>query len=147
MTSSFTITRTLAAQPESVWEVWTQPVYFAQWFGTEAVEVPLDTVTLDVRVGGRLAAVMLIPGGPRIDWEGEYREVDRPNRLAFTLSDRPGEYAGVPIVVTFEAVPGGTQTSITQDRGEFSDEQVQATVDGYNSFFDSMEKVLATLGQ
>ncbi|HOW00049.1 MAG TPA: SRPBCC domain-containing protein [Rhodoglobus sp.] len=145
MTESFTITRTLAAPPELVWDVWTKPEHFAVWFGTEAVEVPLDSVTLDVRVGGKLAAIMNIPGGPTINWEGEYTEVDRPRRLAFTLSDNPDEYAGVPIVATFTPVDGGTEVSLTQDRGDFSDEQVQATIDGYNSFYDSMERVLATI--
>lgn len=145
MTESFTITRTLAAPADLVWDVWTKPEHFAVWFGTEAVEVPLDSVTLDVRVGGRLAAIMRIPGGPTITWEGEYTEVDRPHRLAFTLSDNPGEDPGVPIVATFTAVDGGTEVSITQDRGDFSDEQVQATIAGYNSFFDSMERVIASL--
>ena len=92
-----------------------------------------------------ISAVMLIPDGTRIDWTGEYTEVDRPNRLAFTLSDDPGQPAGVPIVATFTAVDGGTEVSITQDRGTFDDAQVQATVDGYNQFFDSMERVVATL--
>lgn len=145
MTESFTITRTLAAPADLVWDVWTKPEHFAVWFGTEAVEVPLDSVTLDVRVGGRLAAIMRIPGGPTITWEGEYTEVDRPHRLAFTLTDNPGEYPGVPIVATFTPVDGGTEVSITQDRGDFDDEQVQATIAGYNSFFDSMERVIATL--
>jgi len=146
MTESFTITRTLAAPADLVWDVWTKPEHFAVWFGTEAVEVPLDSVTLDVRVGGRLAAIMRIPGGPTITWEGEYTEVDRPHRLAFTLSDNPGEDPGVPIVATFTAVDGGTEVSITQDRADFGDEQVQATIAGYNSFFDSMERVIASLG-
>lgn len=145
MTESFTITRTLAAPADLVWDVWTKPEHFAVWFGTEAVEVPLDSVTLDVRVGGKLAAIMRIPGGPTITWEGEYTEVDRPHRLAFTLTDNPGEYPGVPIVATFTPVDGGTEVSITQDRGDFDDEQVQATIAGYNSFFDSMERVIATL--
>ena len=116
MTDTFTITRTLAAAPDLVWEAWTKPEHFAIWFGSDAIEVPLDTVTLDVRVGGKLSAVMLIPDGTRIDWTGEYTEVDRPNRLAFTLSDDPGQPAGVPIVATFTAVDGGTEVSITQDR-------------------------------
>ncbi len=145
MTDTFTITRTLAAPPELVWDAWTKPEHFAVWFGSEAVEVPLDTVTLDVRVGGTLAAVMLIPDGTRIDWTGEYTEVDRPNRLGFTLSDDPSRPAGIPIVATFTAVDGGTEVSIVQDRGDFDDAQVQATIDGYNQFFDSMERVVATM--
>jgi uncharacterized protein YndB with AHSA1/START domain len=145
MTESFTVTRTLAATRELVWEAWTRPEHFAVWFGTEAVEIPLDSVTMDVRVGGTLAATMLIPDGPRIDWLGEYTVVDRPSRLAFTLSDNPDEYAGVPIVAIFTEVEGGTEVSLTQQRGDFDDEQVQATIAGYNAFYDSLERVLATL--
>lgn len=145
MTESFTITRTLAAPRELVWDAWTRPEHFAVWFGTEAVEIPLDTVTMDVRVGGTLAATMFVPDGPRIDWLGEYTEVDRPSRLAFTLSDNPGEYAGLPIVATFTEVEGGTEVSLTQHRGDFTDEQVQATIAGYNAFFDSLEGVVASM--
>jgi uncharacterized protein YndB with AHSA1/START domain len=145
MTETFTITRTLPATPEMVWDAWTKPEHFAVWFGTEAVEVPLDSVTLDVRVGGTLAATMNIPGGPIIHWAGEYTEVDPPRHLAFTLSDNPDQYAGVPIIATFIPVDGGTEVSLRQNRGDFSDEQVEATIAGYNSFFDSIERVLATL--
>jgi uncharacterized protein YndB with AHSA1/START domain len=145
MTESFTVTRTFAAPVELVWDVWTKPEHFAVWFGTEAVEVPLDSVTMDVRNGGKLAATMHIPGGPTINWEGEYVEVDPLKRIAFTLSDNPGEYPGIPVVAVFTVVDGGTEVALTQDRGDFSDEQVQATIAGYNSFFDSFERVLATL--
>ena len=142
---SFTITRTLAATLETVWTVWTTPEHFARWFGTEAVEIPLESVTLDVQPGGALKATMLIPDGPRIDWEGRYVEVDRPNKIAFTLSDNPTEYEGVPLVATFTSTQAGTEASITQNRGAFDDAQVEATVAGYNSFFDAMERVIEEL--
>ena len=145
MPESFTVSRTFPAPRELVWDAWTLPEHFAVWFGTDAVEVPLDTVTMEVSVGGKLAATMLIPDGPRIDWEGEFTEVVCPERLAFTLTDAPGEDPGVPIVVTLEAVDSGTEVSLTQARGEFTDEQVQATIDGYNSFYDSLEKVVTQL--
>jgi uncharacterized protein YndB with AHSA1/START domain len=145
MTENFTVTRTFAAPRELVWEAWTRPEHFAVWFGTEAVEIPQDTVTMDVRVGGQLAATMLIPDGPRIDWEGQYTEVIHPERLAFTLTDTPGEDPGAPILVTFIEVVNGTEVSLTQARGEFTDEQVQATIDGYNAFYDSLGDVVAGL--
>jgi uncharacterized protein YndB with AHSA1/START domain len=145
MTESFTVTRTFAAPVQLVWDAWTKPEHFAVWFGTEAVEVPLDSVTLDVRTGGALKATMLIPGGPTINWEGEYTQVDPLKRIEFTLSDNPGEVPGIPVVAVFTEVDGGTEVSLTQDRGDFGDEQVAATVAGYNSFFDSLERVVATL--
>jgi uncharacterized protein YndB with AHSA1/START domain len=145
MTESFTVTRTFAAPRELVWDAWTRPEHFAVWFGTEVVEIPLDTVTMDVRVGGKLAATMLIPDGARIDWEGEYTEVLPPERLAFTLTDAPGQDPGPPIVVTFVEADHGTEVSLTQARGGFTDEQLQATIDGYNAFFDSLAEVLGGL--
>lgn len=143
MNDSFTITRILAAPRELVWEAWTRPEHFSVWFGTEAVEVPLDSLVMDVRVGGTLSAVMILPDGNRIDWLGEYTEVDPPARLAMTLTDNPDEPAGDPLVTTFTEVDGGTEVSLTQPRHGFSDEQVRATIEGYNSFFDSLERVLA----
>lgn len=143
MTDTFTITRTFPATCEQVYALWTQPEHFAVWFGTDAVDVPLDTLSLDVRVGGAWSAVMHLPDGNTIDWVGEYTEVDPPERLAFTMTDQPAEPAGDPVIVTFAEVDGATEMTLTQPRHGFSDEQVEATVAGYNSFFDVMERQLA----
>jgi len=144
-TDGFTITRTFAAPRELAWEAWTRPEHFSVWFGTAAVEVPLDTLTLDVRVGGELRAVMHLPDGNLIHWEGEYLEVDRPRHIAFTLTDEPGTDAGLPVTVDFVEVDGGTEITIFQARQGFTDEQIDATIEGYQSFFDDYERVLATL--
>ena len=145
MSDTFTVVRTVAASPELIWRAWTTPEHFAVWFGTDAVEIPLDTLDMDVRPGGTLALVMKLPDGNTIEWLGEYTEVVPPTRLAFTLSDDPGQYAGVPIVAEFTAVEGGTRLSITQDRGDFDDAQVAATIAGYDSFIDSLEVLLQDL--
>ena len=81
MSDTFTITRTFAASPEAVFDAWVTPEHFSVWFGTPNVAVPLDTLTMDVRVGGRWTAVMHLPDGSTKDWEGEYRELDRPSRV------------------------------------------------------------------
>lgn len=143
--AGFTITRTFAAPRELVWEVWTQPEHFSVWFGTDEVDVPLDELSLDVRVGGGLRAAMHLPDGNVIEWEGEYTEVERPSRLAFTLTDEPGTDPGIPITVDFVDADGATEITIFQARQGFSDEQVQLTIDGYQSFYDSMEKVIQRL--
>ena len=115
------------------------------WFGTEAVEVPLDSLVMDVRPGGTLAAVMLLPDGNRIDWTGEYRVVEYPSRIEYVLSDQPLVPGLDPVVTTFTEVEGGTEVSLFQPGYGFSDEQIAATVAGYNSFYDALEKVVATL--
>jgi uncharacterized protein YndB with AHSA1/START domain len=145
MSETFSVTRTLAASPDLVWQAWTRPEYFSVWFGTHEVEVPLATLSMDVRVGGQLKAVMHLPDGTTIDWAGEYTIVDYPTTLAFTLSDAPTEYPGIPVVATFVPIGDGTEVTITQDRGDFDDDAVAATIAGYNAFVDSMEQLLASL--
>jgi uncharacterized protein YndB with AHSA1/START domain len=145
MTEYFTITRELAAPRELVFDAITTPEHFAVWFGTAAVEVPLDSLTMDVRPGGAFRAVMLLPEGNRIDWAGEYVEVDRPSHLAMTLSDRPGEYAGLPVLFDLEEVAAGTRLTIRQDRSDFSDDQIAATIAGYNAFIDDIENELVRM--
>ena len=90
MAEYFTITRTLRAPRELVFEAITKPEHFAVWFGTAAVEVPQDTLTMDVRPGGDFRAVMHLPDGNRINWAGSYVEVEPPSHLAMTLTDQPG---------------------------------------------------------
>ena len=142
MAEYFTITRTLRAPRQLVFEAITTPEHFAVWFGTGAVEVPQDTLTMDVRPGGDFRAVMHLPDGNRINWAGSYVEVDPPSHLAMTLTDQPGDDAGLPVLFDLEEVDGGTQLTIRQDRSDFSDVQVAATIAGYNAFIDDIERVL-----
>lgn len=141
--SDVVVTRTFTAPRELVYEAWTKPEHFSVWFGTDAVDVPLNTLALDVRVGGAWKATMQLPDGNQINWVGEYTGVDPPERLSFTMTDDPANPSDVPIVVVFKEVSGGTEMTLTQLAGDFTQEQIDATIMGYNGFFDVMEKVLA----
>ena len=142
MAEYFSVTRTISAPRELVFEALTTPEHFAVWFGTAAVDVPQDTLSMDVRPGGAFRAVMHLPDGNLIHWAGTYVEVEPPSHVAMTLTDRPGDDAGLPVLFDLRSVPGGTELTIRQDRADFSDEQVAATIDGYNSFIDDIEKVV-----
>ena len=143
MADYFTITRDLTAPRHLVFDAITKPEHFAVWFGTAEVEVPQDTLSMDVRPGGAFRAVMHLPDGNLINWAGTYIEVDPPARVAMTLTDQPGDDAGLPVIFDLEAVDGGTQLTVRQDRSDFSDEQVAATIAGYNAFIDDLEKIVA----
>jgi uncharacterized protein YndB with AHSA1/START domain len=141
------ITRTFAASRERVFDAWTTPSDFSAWFGTAEVEVPLDTLRMDVRSGGAWSAVMRLPDGNAIDWAGAYVEVDRPSRLVMTLTDQPDEPAGEPLTVDLEEVAGGaTRMTMTQVAGEFTPEQREMTIQGWGAFFDVMEGLVAPTG-
>jgi uncharacterized protein YndB with AHSA1/START domain len=62
-------------------------------------------------------------------------------RLVITVPDEP---AGDPIEVDFEQVAGGaTRMTLTQTAGEFTAEQREMTIEGWSSFFDVMEGLVA----
>jgi uncharacterized protein YndB with AHSA1/START domain len=86
---------------------------------------------------------MHLPDGNLINWAGTYVEVDPPSHVAMTLTDQPDDDAGLPVVFDLVTVDGGTELTVRQDRADFSDEQVAATIAGYNAFIDDIERVVA----
>ena len=86
------IVRVFAASSERVWAEWTEPERFADWFGGADGEVPVSSVSMDVRPGGAWRLTMFAGRAGRIReirWAGEYLEVQPPSRLRFTVTDRP----------------------------------------------------------
>jgi uncharacterized protein YndB with AHSA1/START domain len=138
-----TITRVFDAPRERVWEEWIEPERFADWFGGGETEVPLSTVSMDVRPGGSWRATMFAgPERREIRWKGEYREVVEPERLVFTLSDQPGDVYELITVVLTDLGDGRTEM-LFQQRGHMSAEQYEGAGEGWSSFFDRMAEHLA----
>ena len=96
--------RRLDAPAEVIWNLWTNPHHFAQWYGPDGATIP--SASMDVRVGGRRHVSMEVttPNGPMRMWfTGEFLEVVPHERLVYTeaISDEDGnvlppESAGMP---------------------------------------------------
>lgn len=141
--AGFTITRTFAASPESVFDAWVTPESLAAWWGGDQVEVPLDSVDLDARVGGSWKATLVVGNGmPDFHWYGEYVEVDRPNKLVMTMTDKPGDAREI-FTLTFAAVDGGTEMVFTQTGGNLSPGEYAGTSVGWQVALDALEADLA----
>lgn len=139
-----TITRVFDAPRERVWKEWTEPEGFAYWFGGSEAEVPLSTVSMDVRPGGSWRATMFAgPERREIHWKGEYREVDEPERLVFTLCDQPADDAYELVIVVLTDLGDGRTEMVFQQRGRMSAEEYERAGTGWSSFFDSMAEHLA----
>ena len=138
-----TITRIFAAPRELVYDAWVTPAHFAAWFGGSGVEVPIESVSMDVRAGGIWKATMIIGNGvPDIHWYGEFVELDRPNTVVLTLADRPGD-ARELVSVTLTEVANGTEMVFRQTGGNLSAEEYERTAAGWQTFFDAMETLVA----
>jgi uncharacterized protein YndB with AHSA1/START domain len=138
-----TITRTFAAPRDLVYDAWVTPEHFAAWFGGSGVEVPIDSVSMDVRAGGAWKATMIIGNGVAdMHWFGEFVELDRPNKVVLTLTERPGD-ARELVTVTLTEVANGTEMLFHQTGGNLSAEEYERTSAGWQTFFDAMETLVA----
>jgi uncharacterized protein YndB with AHSA1/START domain len=139
-----TITRVFDAPRERVWAEWTEPERFADWFGGPESEVPLTSVSMDVRPGGAWRLTMFAaPGRREIRWKGEYREVVEPERLVFTVSDQPGEDAYELVTVMLTDLGDGRTEMLFQQRGQLAPETYERAGEGWSGFFDRMAERLA----
>ena len=138
------IRRVFDAPREAVWREWTHPEAFADWYGGPEAEVPLETVMMDVREGGAWALTMFFGAGRReIRWEGEYREVVAPERLVFTITDRPGEETFELITVVLRELDDGrTDMDFHQGRG-MTPAAYERAGRGWTGFFDRLAARLA----
>jgi uncharacterized protein YndB with AHSA1/START domain/DNA-binding transcriptional ArsR family regulator len=139
-----TITRVFDAPRERVWKEWTEPERFSDWFGGPESDVPLSTVSMDVRPGGALSLTMFFEPGPReIHWTGEYREVVELERLVFTISDQAGDDAYELITVVLTDLGDGRTEMFFEQRGVMSAEQYKHAEQGWGGFFDRIAERLA----
>lgn len=117
----FVITRTFNASREVVWQAWTDPKFFAQWFGPKGFTAKVHAH--DLRAGGVLHTCLTSAEGYEMWGKFVYREVTPPIKLVWehSFSDKEGNitrhpgHASWPLVllttVSFEAA--GDKTTIT----------------------------------
>jgi uncharacterized protein YndB with AHSA1/START domain len=145
-TGGLTMTRVFDAPRQLIFQAWTDPGQFAQWFGGKDAEVPVSSVSMDVRVGGGWQATMFAgPERHEIHWHGAYREVVEPERVVFTISDQPGETSSPEVVTVVLTQLNGSRTEmrVHQGGGNLTSEQYEMTKHGYTAFFDAMEELVA----
>ena len=104
------ITRVFDAPAELVFEAWTKPEIVRRWWAGDRGQV--TDAQVDLRVGGRWRWVMTANGGFEVAFSGEYREIDRPNRLVRTEVFELIPDAPAVSTTTFEEADGVTTTRI-----------------------------------
>ncbi len=137
----FEIDREFAAPPAAVFEALTTAEQFARWFGGAAVEVPLDRLDFRPVVGVTWSAVMVLPDGNTIDWAGTFLEITPATRFVLTLTDRPDSPERAAVTFELTATEHGTLMHMTQEAPGFTPEQREATIAGWQTFFDVLAEI------
>ncbi|WP_449282979.1 SRPBCC family protein [Leucobacter sp.] len=106
----FSISRVFDAPRELVWRAWTEETELAAWLHPFGVST--DSVSFDVRVGGRYTYTMTNDEtGERFPTGGVFLEVEPFDRLVFTWGE-PGAPVDTAPVITLTLVPQGDRTEL-----------------------------------
>ena len=140
------VTRTLNGPPRIVFEAWTKPELFKQWWVPKSMGMSLLSCEIDARAGGGYHLVFGHDGAVIFEAYGKYLEVTPPSRLVWTNDE--GE-AGPVTTVTFEEQAGNTLLVVHDlyPSKEALDEAIASEATSWNSeTFEQLDELLVALG-
>jgi uncharacterized protein YndB with AHSA1/START domain len=142
------VTRTFNAPARIVFEAWTKPDLFKQWWVPKSSGMTMLSCDMDIRTGGTYRLVFAHPAlGQPMAFFGRYIEVTPPARLVWT-NDEGGE-GGAVTTVTFEQRDGKTLVVLRDlyASKEALDEAIESgSTSGLGEQFEQLDAVLPTLG-
>lgn len=138
------VTRTINASARLVFEAFTKPKLFRQWWVPKSLGLTLLSCEMDTRVGGKYRLVFR-HGDSTMEFFGTYTEVAPHSRLTWT-NEESGE-GGAVTTVTFEEKSGKTLL-VLRDRypsKEAADAgMASGAYDGMSETFDQLDELLVS---
>lgn len=129
---TITISTTINAPIETVWEYWTAPEHIEQWnHASEDWECP--HAQNDLSVGGTFTARMASKDGTQgFDFKGTYTSITPYTHIAYTIED------GRKVTVTFETVTDrGTEVVESFETEDENSPELQRT--GWQAILDNFK--------
>lgn len=124
--------------PERVWHAWTTPELFHQFISPEGLSVPLESVVMELFVGGQVQFNMVFDDtGVVNENKGTIVEMTPPNLLVFT---EPG--MNIRSTQKFTESDGGTLITVIQEG--FPDEIVDSpeVLEAFRSSYRKLGRLL-----
>jgi len=139
----FVVTRTFNGPARLVFEAWTTPDLFRQWWVPKSMGMTLRSCELDVRVGGKYR-LEFEPDG--MAFFGTYLEVTPHSRLVWTNEE--GGEGGPVTTVTFEDKGGKTLLVLHElySSKDALDAAGTGAADATVETFAQLDELLLTLG-
>lgn len=127
-----TITTTVNAPLESVWNAWTQPEHITQW-NHASDDWHCPTATNDLKVGGKFVARMEdTQSGEGFDFGGEYLDVIPQEKIVYALED------GREVAITF--VVGDDGVVVTETFDAEGENAIELQRQGWQMILDNFKK-------
>ena len=138
------VTRSFNGPARIVFEAWTKPELFKQWWAPKSSGVPLLSCEMDVRTGGGYRVEFGSDASSSMAFFGKYIEVIPDSRLVWT-NDEGGE--GAVTTVTFEEKDGRTLLVLQElyPSKEALDQSFVGMEDAMPEQFEQLDELLTTL--
>jgi uncharacterized protein YndB with AHSA1/START domain len=107
------LTRLFDAPRELVWDAMTTPEHVKQWWGILDERSSVPVCEIDLRVGGKWRFVGRNANGDIPAFYGEYKEIDRPNRLVYTEIFEPFPDGASLVTQLLTEEQGKTRLTVT----------------------------------
>ena len=137
------VRRIFDAPARLVFEAWTRPELFRQWWVPKSTGLVLLSLEQDVRVGGGYRLVFDLGDSKTMAFFGKYIEVTPPSRLSWTNEESD---EGAVTTVTFEEKDGQTHLTFREryPTKEALDRNIGST-EGLPEQFAQLDALLPTL--
>ena len=137
------LVRILRGAPPRVFDMLSEPVELARWWGPRGFTT--SSVEIDLCVGGRYRILMQPPEGDAFYLSGEFLEVRRPIRLAYSFAWEEPAADDRDNVVTLTLREVGGATELVVDHGPFATGARRALHEaGWTDSVDRLAEVLAS---
>ncbi|HEY5957184.1 MAG TPA: SRPBCC family protein [Polyangiaceae bacterium] len=140
------VTRTVNGPARIVFDAWTNPDLFKQWWVPKSCGLNLLSCELDVRVGGKYRLVFSLDAATTMAFFGTYLEVIPHSRLVWTNEE--GDDGEVVTTVTFEERSGKTLVVVHDlypSKAALDAAIASGATSGMPETLDQLDELLATL--
>lgn len=149
-TRDLVVTRLLAAQPDLVWQAWSNPEHVKKWWAPKPWTTP--ECEIDLRPGGRFRTLMCGPEGEEFDGTGIFLDVVECRRIVFTDALEPGwRPAQTPFftaIITLEPEGDGTRytaCALHKDAPDRDKHEEMGFEHGWGTVMEQLGAVAASL--
>lgn len=137
------VTRTFDAPVHIVFEAWSTPDLFKQWWVPKSAGMSLESCDMDIRTGGTYRLVFRHPAFDQpMAFFGSYREVTANTRIVWTNEESED---GALTTVTFEERAGKTLVTLHElyPSEAARDEAIAGSAEGLPEQFAQLDELLA----
>ena len=136
------VSRRFLAAADKVFDAWLDPVLLGQWmFGPRLRDEQVLHLNVDPRVGGAFSFLVRRPGG-EVEHIGTYREIDRPEWLAFTWGVAGESTDESVVAIDIKPLDFGCELTLTHEMDPKWAEYAERTKTGWTKMIEALAEVL-----